>query len=130
MKRIILLVAALLPVANTNADPCYAIEPIGYCSPADVLPIPGGPPDGNYCQAFLYHPHGLAQQCLDLSSVEEVSGYKVCTPNSVTVYMDYIWLHEVNGRCLDDDQKLEIPNLMVGSCQQDYIPSGADECGT
>lgn len=128
MKRIITLIAALCPIMLGVADPCYELEPIGYCSPNDQAPVPGGPPNGNYCQAFNYHPHGYALQCLDVSSVEGEGGYKICIPNSVTVYMDYIWFHEVNGQCLDDDQTFRIDNIMVGSCEQDYIPGMAAPC--
>jgi hypothetical protein len=128
MKKIITITAAFYLTLLTYAEPCYELEPIGYCAPTDQAPLPGGPPSGNYCVEKIYHPHGYAVQCLDVSSVEGEGGYKICIPNSVTVYMDYIWYHEVNGHCVDDDQTFRIDNLMVGSCQQDYIPMMAAPC--
>lgn len=128
MRRTITIAAALVMGLVVKAEPCYQLEPIGYCAPDDIMPLPGGPPEGNHCQALMFHPHGVAVQCLDVSTIPGYSGYKICIPNTVIVYVDYTWLHEVNGRCLDDDQKWELPNVIVGSCQQDYIPMMAAPC--
>jgi len=127
MKRTLMVVLALSLTGLIHAT-CWELEPRAHCTPDDQAPVAGAPPGGNYCQAVVYHPHGYAEFCLDVSSVEGNDGSDTCVANSVTTYEDYIWLQEGGGHCLDNDQKFEIDNLMIGSCEQDYIPEDSGSC--
>jgi len=83
-------------ILSTYGDACYELEPRARCAPDDVNPVPGFPddsPPGNGCQQLIYHPHGYANYCLDISSLEDYSGYQLCYANEVTVYINYKWYH-------------------------------------
>lgn len=124
-----MIVTAALSLTTYIYAACWGLEPRSMCTPNDQAPVAGAPPTGNYCQAFVYHPHGTSQYCLDVSSVEGADGADNCVAGAVTTYEDYIWLQEgVGGHCLDNNNKFEIDNLMIGSCEEDYFPESSNSC--
>lgn len=126
MKRNI-IVTTLVYIAACGAlvFACETTQPGSDC--------PTSPPPTGQCTVQSTSPSGPSQWCVSING-EIACGNSSCTANSETVYLYQTFLtpvYDSEGHiigCSWTGATTGDP-LPIGSCEEDYIPSDATECG-
>jgi hypothetical protein len=84
----------------------------------------------NGCVCTVYTPSGPSETCTEVEPGG--CGEDKCTPNKVTEYEQIFYFSPitVNGQCSGCGLPMTGgPMIPDGTCEQDYIPSDANQCG-